>query len=227
MVLDDFENDLRDIIKIVGKELGNDFFDESDLLNMITKRQRDYETVRRFLKRNGRNDLLDTVENIKNLGNNELVSELTELARSYGCDLKSFIQEAQSMFNLNPEYEYALSSFMTKTVPNEKNFYRSSVGFWDVTETPDREPDHISYSSYGMSVSSDYWYTNSGVYRRSDHWGTGVASCDWYLSDAIKSGLILRYETAFIRWKDLKAKGIIYLDNGIIESIRGFDFSIF
>ena len=28
---------------------------------------------------------------------------------------------------------------------------------------------------------SDYWYGESGVVCYSDHWGSEVASCDWYL----------------------------------------------
>lgn len=40
---------------------------------------------------------------------------------------------------------------------------------------PGREPDYRSPSG------SEYWYDGNGVTRYSDHWGSEVASCDWYL----------------------------------------------
>ena len=36
---------------------------------------------------------------------------------------------------------------------------------------------------------SDYWYGESGVVRYSDHWGSEVASCDWYLDGVARCDL--------------------------------------
>jgi hypothetical protein len=56
------------------------------------------------------------------------------------------------------------------------NFYASTVAdFASVPGRPARPADHESESG------SRYWYSDEGVIRESDHWGHGVASCDWYL----------------------------------------------
>lgn len=54
-------------------------------------------------------------------------------------------------------------------------FYHGTVGFFEKSATPDREPDYVSDSG------SAYWYEPEGVYRLSDHWGRGVGSCDWHI----------------------------------------------
>jgi hypothetical protein len=61
--------------------------------------------------------------------------------------------------------------------PIEKiNFFTSTVAdFASVPGHPARPADHESESG------SRYWYSDEGVVRESDHWGHGVASCDWYL----------------------------------------------
>lgn len=58
---------------------------------------------------------------------------------------------------------------------DEDNFYLATMADWSPCERPNREPDHESNSG------SCYWYTPEGVIRESDHWGQGVASCDWYI----------------------------------------------
>jgi hypothetical protein len=56
------------------------------------------------------------------------------------------------------------------------NFFVSTVAdFASVPGHPARPADHESESG------SRYWYSDEGVVRESDHWGRGVASCDWYL----------------------------------------------
>lgn len=58
---------------------------------------------------------------------------------------------------------------------NPGNFYCGTTAEWTSCPRPMRHPDHMSGSG------SDYWYGESGVVRYSDHWGSEVASCDWYL----------------------------------------------
>lgn len=58
---------------------------------------------------------------------------------------------------------------------NPGNFYCGTTAEWTSCPRPVRHPDHMSGSG------SDYWYGESGVVRYSDHWGSEVASCDWYL----------------------------------------------
>ena len=57
----------------------------------------------------------------------------------------------------------------------EENFFTSTVATFTPTEKPKRPPDYISGSG------SQYWYTEDGVTRYSDHWGSDVATCSWFL----------------------------------------------
>lgn len=68
---------------------------------------------------------------------------------------------------------------------DQNNFFINTIAkFNEIKGIPkdiDREePDHTSFTRDG-EISSEYWYTKDGVYRRSNHWGCGVASCDWLL----------------------------------------------
>jgi hypothetical protein len=121
----------------------------------------------------------------------------------------------------NSSSEYTIASIFTEDRANRDNFYKNSIGFWtQVDSPPDEEPDYESYSG------SEYWYDWDGVYRRSDHWGSKVSTCSWYLGELNKGidnfkniGYHQRYGcetfdepvTGFIRWDDLKAKGWIEL----------------
>ena len=135
----------------------------------------------------------------------------------------------------SPEDMYELAKLFTTDVANKDNYYLNSIGFWEVRKSrPRREPDHTSYNKRELwrngkvKTSSEYWYTTDGVIRGSDHWGSDVASCSWYLKGqsygnyGVRSG----YKTyAFISWKDLKAKGYIVKDWKTGEySISGFTF---
>ena len=60
---------------------------------------------------------------------------------------------------------------------NEENFYMGTEAVWEECECPEGSPDYESYSG------SDYWYEGPWVYRRSDHWGHGVSTCNWYLNE--------------------------------------------
>ena len=58
---------------------------------------------------------------------------------------------------------------------SEINFFDYTLALFRETEKPDREPDFVSGSG------SCYWYYDEGVIRGADHWGNGVANCDWAL----------------------------------------------
>ena len=59
---------------------------------------------------------------------------------------------------------------------NKDNFFESTACNWKEVETPANfEADYISPSG------SKYMYTEEGVYRVSDHWNCGVATCSWLL----------------------------------------------
>ena len=55
------------------------------------------------------------------------------------------------------------------------NFFVGTVADWSLCETPDRDPDFVSWSG------SAYWDMGAEVRRLSDHWGA-VASCKWLLN---------------------------------------------
>ncbi len=135
----------------------------------------------------------------------------------------------------SPEDMYELASIFTEDVATKDNYFLNSIGFWEVRKSrPRREPDYVSMNYHDfrhggkVKKSSEYWYSSDGVIRGSDHWGSDVASCSWYLlgqsykNYGVKSG----YKTyAYISWKDLKAKGCIVKHYKTGEySISGFKF---
>lgn len=65
---------------------------------------------------------------------------------------------------------------------NKDNYFKNTYAQWKSVsekELPKETPDYESASG------SEYWYTDKGVYRRSNHWGK-VASCYWYLNNEVK-----------------------------------------
>jgi hypothetical protein len=47
--------------------------------------------------------------------------------------------------------------------------------FFTKCENPNRTPDYISESG------SKYYYTKEGVIRESNHWGSDISTCRWFL----------------------------------------------
>ena len=132
-------------------------------------------------------------------------------------------QKIPSTYDLSPQDQYFLADNLGQETANPDNFFQNSVGFWvKKSSAPKREPDFDSSkmrwdrNGYPMKQTkgSRYWYTDKGVYRKSDHWGGGVASCSWYLEGWTKknSGVIITgMMTAFIPWDELKPKGTIVM----------------
>jgi hypothetical protein len=59
-----------------------------------------------------------------------------------------------------------------------ENFHDATVAWWTPVEfaaIPARKPDFASGSG------SMYWDLGDAVLRVSDHWGTSIRSCDWFL----------------------------------------------
>ena len=122
--------------------------------------------------------------------------------------------------------EYKLSEAFTKSKADANNFFKNSIGVWEESKVPrgkSKTPDYKSYNRRTGKISSEYWYTDEGVYRRSDHWGVGVASCDWALmteEKVIGTGDLAKHldkKVGFIRWEDLKAKRIINRHDKIFD----------
>lgn len=88
------------------------------------------------------------------------------------------------------------------------NFYDSTACDWkEVKSHPEGKPDYESDSG------SKYWYTDSGVYRESDHWGFGVGSCDWTLN-----------ENPELSWRDNEKVRVGYADFKDFKNTEGKSF---
>ena len=63
---------------------------------------------------------------------------------------------------------------------NESNFFWNTVAMFEqVNSRPRRKPDYISKTRDGK-ISSEYWFSDEGVIRGSNHWGD-ISTCDWAL----------------------------------------------
>ena len=88
------------------------------------------------------------------------------------------------------------------------NFYDYTACDWkEVKSHPEGKPDYESDSG------SKYWYTDSGVYRESDHWGFGVGSCDWTLN-----------ENPELSWRDNEKVRVGYADFKDFKNTEGKSF---
>ena len=88
------------------------------------------------------------------------------------------------------------------------NFFDCTACNWkQVNNTMEKDPDYVSDSG------SKYWYTESGVYRLSDHWGFGVGSCDWLLN-----------EDPELSWRDDSGKRLGYANFSDFKSTKNKTF---
>ena len=60
---------------------------------------------------------------------------------------------------------------------DENNFFKATSAVFDICAKPERTPDYVS------ECGSEYWYADGKVIRNSDHWGYGVASCNWWIRE--------------------------------------------
>jgi hypothetical protein len=129
-------------------------------------------------------------------------------------------------FYLNTKAEFIKTSILPDSKPDYISY--SGRKFWaelqdfDYTEENEKgeiigavgidyDEDHIFYeileqSSYNNKflfkehekISSEYWYIETGVFRRSSHWGE-CASCEWDLNQDAE-GIV----TGFCAFEDFK-----------------------
>ena len=81
-----------------------------------------------------------------------------------------------------------------KELVNEADFFEYSICDWKRVENIEFKTNYQSESF------SQYMYNNEGVFRKSNHWGCGIATCIWTLdgdSIAVKDDLI-----GFAKWED-------------------------
>ena len=69
---------------------------------------------------------------------------------------------------------------MEKFKCNITNFWNASIGVWnEINEIPD------GFTLFSKSGKSSYYKNEdeTEVIRVSDHWGSGIRMCNWYLND--------------------------------------------
>lgn len=101
---------------------------------------------------------------------------------------------------------------------NPGNFYCGTTAEWTSCPRPVRHPDHMSGSG------SDYWYGESGVVRYSDHWGSEVASCDWYLDGVARCSFDDHdgWRCGFAPWTEFELKTFeVTVDRGRTGRLDG------
>lgn len=96
---------------------------------------------------------------------------------------------------------------------NKTNFFLASEGVFTLCDPPTRAPDYISF--YKGVASSYYWFEESRLVRKSNHWFQ-VAQCNWRLNGVkflpSRNGAALNSIVndavvevcASVRWDDLK-----------------------
>ncbi|MCL7763268.1 hypothetical protein MPF19_07565 [Polaribacter sp. Z014] len=98
---------------------------------------------------------------------------------------------------------------------NKTNFFKHTFGEFKQIENF-KFPEDTNYKSKSESM---YFYTNEGVYRKSNHWGR-VANCRWKLisNDNYKNQQIV---IGFAKWTDFypinSTEKIFYIDANFEE----------
>lgn len=130
-------------------------------------------------------------------------------------DAEAFFEErkAAKLYDLSGKAYYDASvelySKYQDGVADKDNIYYNTIAVFTPRKTrPSGKPDFVSKTRDGK-VSSEYWYTDKGVIRGSNHWGRDVASCDWYLDGEL--GRVANRqgnkEYGFCKWEDFLYMG--------------------
>lgn len=65
-----------------------------------------------------------------------------------------------------------------------ENFMEKTTANFSVISKDEFETlgfDYYNADHYSFFSGSTYWYKGNKVYRLSNHWGEGIASCNWFL----------------------------------------------
>ena len=77
-----------------------------------------------------------------------------------------------------------------------QNFFLATAANFKSCKTPTTPPDFVSESG------SEYWYTQDGVYRQSNHWGGKIATCSWFIDGESSHSII----TGFCAWDAFRSE---------------------
>lgn len=88
----------------------------------------------------------------------------------------------------------------------ETTFWDQTMANFTLCNAPDIEPDR-------SSESSKYWFTDEGVIRQSNHWGTNIEGNDWFIEGSKRT--FSRYDsqkqrirTGYCKFEDFEFKRI-------------------
>ena len=123
-----------------------------------------------------------------------------------------FIRKYQANTYFN--YTKNFYSDLQDGVASEENFFENTMAVFNQVDKPARKEDYVSDSG------SRYWFYKKGIVRGSDHWGNGVANCDWPLKKidgkmiygtSHKSAKVFRNEQfGYCDWKDFVFKAQLH-----------------
>jgi hypothetical protein len=119
---------------------------------------------------------------------------------------------------------------------NATNFHLATAALFtmvDATNDPFSGVDRKVVADFASRGGSYYVYTAEGVYRHSNHWGAGIASCDWYLGgydaafDTNSSDLqVGAYTTGFCAWADFQPTSAFNKVNAANTRVRMAEASL-
>jgi hypothetical protein len=90
----------------------------------------------------------------------------------------------------------------------EDIFFIETEAVFTPCTIPTREPDYVSDSG------SEYWYTEDGVIRYSNHWGSHVGYCNWYFGyNDIDSWEWEGYKAGYCAWSNFVTREAAMYDN--------------
>ncbi|MHC1623308.1 MAG: hypothetical protein ACXQTR_01805 [Candidatus Methanospirareceae archaeon] len=81
------------------------------------------------------------------------------------------------------------------------NYFYSTIATFVPCQKPSDPPTYVSESG------STYWQSDEGLTRYSDHWGSGVSTCDWFMGGDERTDCVTgEWRTGFVAWKDMYRK---------------------
>lgn len=89
-----------------------------------------------------------------------------------------------------------IDSLLSTRKVTEKDFYQCTLCNFTSVNIDNFKADYKSDSG------SEYMYTNEGVYRKSNHWFEGVASCSWLIDGEMNAGAEI---IGFAKYEDFKS----------------------
>jgi hypothetical protein len=89
---------------------------------------------------------------------------------------------------------------------NQENYFKDTVG--NFREVKNVKGALKKLGIPNTSTSSEYWFTNQGLFRYSDHWGVDINSCSWFINYESMNKKRLGY----IDWDKLYSQADLKLD---------------